>query len=582
MANEAGTVQVVFNGEIYNYRELRLQLEQKGHVFHSSCDTEVIPHLYEEYGFDFPARLNGMFAIALWDARLRRLLLTRDRVGIKPLFYSVRNGTLYFGSEVKCILAADGSNLELDILGLDQLLTFEYTASPSTLFSDVKKLPPGAWLTWKGGDIQTEFFWQLPSGQEDPVWSDEQWAGRLRDILDDAVKRQMVSDVPLGSFLSGGIDSSVLVSAMSRASGQPIKTFSVGFANEGYNELPFARQVARRYQTEHYERILEPEYLNMAEEVVHHLDQPIGDFSVFPTLLVSKVAREKVTVVLSGDGGDELFSGYDTYVADRLAQMTIDYLPKSVKKALRLLAGQLPLSDKKKGLRNELRRFFDGACLPVEWQHMRWMAFLSPGQRKELYHPDVHSKVGDECERVVLQYLDNPGNNRLQRQLYCDTCLYLVENIMCKVDLMSMATSLEARVPYLDNEVLEFVLKMPSRLKWRGKERKFILKKAYAHDLPAEILSRKKQGFSIPLKSWLNEEWNELMHDVLSEEEIKNGYLFNWKTISRWMKEHETGRANHSHILWSLMVFYMWKNTFLTARKFEAAPHYVYPVGSSA
>jgi len=563
MSNETGSVQVVFNGEIYNYRELRRQLEQRGHRFRTSSDTEVIPHLYEQYGLDFPSRLNGIFAIGLWDAELRRLLVVRDRLGVKPLFYAVNHQCFYFGSEIKCILAANGSDLNIDLEGVDQFLTLEYTASPSTLLSDVKKLPAGSWLTWKDGKTQEGVFWRLPDSQSDPGWSDEQWARGLREVLDDAVKRQMVSDVPLGAFLSGGVDSSILVSAMSRASNRPVRTFSIGFAEQSYNELHYARQAAQRCQTDHTEVILRPDYLNMVEEVVYHMDQPIGDFSVFPTLLVSKAARENVTVALSGDGGDELFSGYDAYIADRLAQRTVDRFPSFTKTALRFVANRLPLSAKKKGWCNGLRRFFEGACQPVEWQHMRWMTFLSTAQRKELYSPDVCLKASQAAERAIIQYLDNPGSDRLQRQLYADTRFYLVENILCKVDMMSMAASLETRVPYLDNEVVDFVLRMPSRLKWRGGQRKYILKRAYSQDLPRDILARRKQGFSIPLKSWLRREWNGLMHDVLEERRIRRDGLFNWRAVQRLVHEHESGRANHSHILWGLMVFHMWKRRFV-------------------
>jgi asparagine synthase (glutamine-hydrolysing) len=564
MANETGTIQVVFNGEIYNYRELRHELEQTGHSFHTSSDTEVIPHVYEEYGLNFPAKLNGIFAIALWDQDLQRLLLTRDRMGVKPLFYAVRDGTLYFGSETKCILAADGSRRELDIYGLDQFLTFEYTASPWTLFTDIKKLRPGSWFTWKGGESHSGNFWELPTQQGDPGWSEDEWAQRLRDILDRSVKRQLVSDVPLGCFLSGGIDSSILVSAMSRATNQPVKTFSIGFANESYNELRFARQMANLCHTDHHEAVLEPEYLGVVDQVIRHMDQPIADFSVFPTLLVSRAAREKVTVVLSGDGGDELFSGYDTYAADRIAQRSVDLLPSSIRKALLSLAQHIPLSDSKKGIRNKLRRFFEGGCLPADWQHMRWMTFLSASQKRELYLPDIYAEVLRQDERIVLMYLDNPGDDRLQRQLYCDTRFYLAEDILAKVDSMSMASSLETRVPYLDNEMLDFVLRMPSRLKRRGRNRKYLLKKAYSEYLPATILSREKQGFSIPVKSWLNREWNELMHVVLDEQEIRKDSLLNPKTVTRWIREHETNRANHSHILWALMVFRLWKDVFLS------------------
>ncbi len=571
MSNETGRVQVVFNGEIYNYRELRHFLQQKGHYFHTNSDTEVIPHLYEEYGLDFLDQLNGIFAIALWDVDVQRLLLTRDRMGVKPLFYSVRDGSFYFGSEVKCILAAGGSSKEIDVYGLDQFLTFEYTASPWTLFRDVKKLAPGSWITWQKGEICSGAFWRITREQEALSLPEDEWASRLKDIFNRSVKRQMVSDVPLGGFLSGGIDSSILISAMSHASNQPVKTFSIGFNNETYNELPFARQMAQHCQTEHYEAILEPRYLSMVDEVIEHMDQPISDFSVFPTLLVSRMAREKVTVALSGDGGDELFSGYDAYVADKMAQRSTDHLPTSLRRMLLSLSECIPLSEAKKGIRNNVRRFLEGAGLPSEWQHMRWMTFLSPDQKRELYLPEVHVKVASQTGEIILDYLDNPGEDRLQRQLFCDARFYLAEDIMSKVDLMSMATSLETRVPYLDNEVVDFVISMPSYLKWKGKERKYLLKRAYALDLPSAILRRKKEGFSIPLKAWLNAEWNSLMHELLDESEIKRSGLINPGTVNRLVHEHETNHANHSHILWGLMVFQLWQDKFLKSDHWNLA-----------
>ena len=354
MGNESGSVQVVFNGEIYNYREIRHALEQKGHRFETQSDTEVIPHLYEEYGLDFARHLNGMFAIALWDDEARRLVLARDRVGIKPLFYSVRDGTLYFGSEVKCLLAAGGSAREVDLVGLDQLLTFEYTASPTTLLRDVKKLAPGGFLVWERGTLTLGRFWSLADAvraqPEDGGRSEDDWASELKSTMDAAVARQMVSDVPLGSFLSGGIDSSIIVSAMSRASTRPVKTFSIGFQNRSYDELPFARIMAAHCKTDHHEEVLEPGYLDLLPEVVEHMDQPIGDFSVFPTLLVSRVARRHVTVVLSGDGGDELFAGYDPYVADRSAAATVDRLPAAIRRALFALGDRIPGTQAKKDL----------------------------------------------------------------------------------------------------------------------------------------------------------------------------------------------------------------------------------------
>jgi asparagine synthase (glutamine-hydrolysing) len=570
MPNEDGAIQVVFNGEIYNHQELRRELEAKGHRFRSRSDTEVIPHLYETYGLGFAERLNGIFGIALWDARERRLLLARDRVGVKPLFYAVRDGTLYFGSEVKCLLAAGASRRELNLAALDRFLTFEYTAGTETLFADVHKLPPGHLLIWQHGQLRTEAYWRLAPGTEEQL-DEAEWAARLRATLDEAVRRQMVSDVPLGAFLSGGVDSSVIVSAMSRASAQPVRTFSIGFTNQTYNELPFAALMARLCRTQHHERILAPEYLGMVDEVIEHLDQPIADFSVFPTLLVSRVAREKVTVVLSGDGGDELFAGYDAYVADRAAHRALDRLPRAFRHAVSLAGAALPETRAKKGLLNSVRRFLEGAAFPPEWEHMRWMTFLSPNGRRALYRGELLRAAGDGAAATINRYLANAGGDRLQRQLFCDLQFYLPEDILVKVDHMGMAASIENRVPFLDNEVVELVARMPSALKWKGRTRKHILKRAYADVLPPEILSREKQGFSIPLKSWLNEEWNELLHDVLSESALRRDGLFEPATVQRWIQEHESGRANHSHILWGLMVFQLWKRRWLDQAPSAAA-----------
>ncbi len=574
MPNETGEIQVVFNGEIYNYVELRRELEAKGHRFRTQSDTEVIPHLYEAHGLEFATRLNGIFAIALWDSRLQRLLLIRDRVGVKPLFYAVRDGTLYFGSEMKCLLAAGASARQLNLPAVDRFLTFEYTAGTETLFADAHKLPPASWLTWTRGEIRTGSYWRIAPRDPASDVSDDEWAERLRHTLDEAVKRQMISDVPLGAFLSGGIDSSIIVSAMSRASDRPVRTFSIGFKNQSYNELPFAAAMARHCHTLHRERVLAPEYLSMVDEVIEHLDQPIADFSVFPTLLVSRVAREEVTVVLSGDGGDELFAGYDAYLADRAAARTVDLLPRPLRHAIALAATALPDTPRKKGLLNSLRRFLEGATLPAAWQHMRWMTFLSPAQRRELYSDELLAAAADGADATIRSYLGNVGDDRLQRQLFCDMLFYLPEDILMKVDHMGMAASIENRVPFLDNEVVQLAAQMPSRLKWHGRTRKYILKRAYQDALPPVILAREKQGFSIPLKTWLNEEWNGLMHDVLDEATLRRDGLFNPATVGRWMVEHESGRANHSHILWALMVFQLWKRRFLAlpSATSQAAP----------
>ncbi len=560
--NHSGTVHAVFNGEIYNYVELRKELAAKGYSLRGTGDSEVIPHLYQEYGSGFVSRLNGMFAIALWDSACRRLLLYRDRMGIKPLFFSVREGALYFGSEVKCILAAGGSSGQIDPRGVDQLLTFECTAAPTTLLKDVRKLPPGSCLSWCEGKLHVERFWSVDDDVEPLTDSAEEIAERLRYTITQAVKRQLASDVPLGAFLSGGIDSSIMVAAMSETSTRTPLTFSVGFGDASYNELQHARAVAEHCGTQHHEELLTPDFLTLLPEVIGQLDQPIADFSVFPTLLVSRMAREHVTVALGGDGADELFAGYDTYEADRYAARALDWMPRRVRTGLERAARLLPLQSGKRGMGNQLRRFLEGASLPAEWQHMRWMVALADSDRGRLYREPFRREVSGSALAAIREALEPQSPDPLADQMRCDLKLYLAENILAKIDSMSMANSLEARVPFLDNEVVDLALAIPSRLKLRGGVRKWILKKAFAGRLPAQILNRGKEGFSMPMKNWLNGRWNPLMHELLCAGNLARDGWFDPRYVDRLMREHESLSRNHSHLLWALMVFQLWRDRF--------------------
>ncbi|MDB6090382.1 MAG: asnB 2 [Gammaproteobacteria bacterium] len=564
VTNAAGTVHCVFNGEIYNYRELRRELIAKGHTFRGTGDSEIIPRLYDEHGLDFMSRLNGMFAIALWDSVRRRLVLTRDRLGIKPLFYSLRRGNLYFGSEVKCILAAAGSAGEIDPLGLDQLLTLEYTVTPTTLFNDVRKVQPGTWLTWTDGQLLEGSFWSLAAPTPLLDMPVPELAERLRSTVTEAVRRQLVSDVPLGAFLSGGIDSSILVAAMSEVSATAPLTFSVGFSDTSYSELRHARTVANHCGTLHHEEVLTPDYLAVLPDVLAQLDQPIADFSVFPTLLVARMARRHVTVALSGDGGDELFAGYDAYEADRHSARLLDWLPRPLRANIERLARLVPLGEGKRGFGNQLRRFLEGAALPAEWQHMRWMIFLQDDSRARLYRSEFRRSLADQTSELVSSGFDGVGSDRLAGQMRCDLRLYLAENILPKVDAMSMASSLEARVPYLDNEVIDLALAIASDLKLRGGTRKWILRKAFEGRLPREILQRGKEGFSMPMKNWLNHQWNSLMHELLNAENFARDGLFEARYVDTLMRQHEARTHNHSHLLWALMVFHLWRDRFGT------------------
>ncbi|MGH8325479.1 MAG: asparagine synthetase B family protein, partial [Steroidobacteraceae bacterium] len=422
-------------------------------------------------------------------------------------------------------------------------------------------LPPGAWLTVSGGRVHQGRFWSLPSAEPEPVVSVAELTERVRHTLLGAVRRQLASDVPLGAFLSGGIDSSILVAAMQEVSPSPPLTFSIGFGDPTYSELRHARAVAAHCGTRHHEEILTPDYLSVLPQVISQLDQPIADFSVFPTLLVARMARRRVTVALGGDGGDELFGGYDTYRADRLSARLLDWQPARLRAAAEWLARGLPLGKGKRGLANQLRRFLEGARLPADWQHLRWMIFLHDGQRARLYTPEFRAQVAGAAQGLVRAVLEG-GGDRLAAQMRCDMRLYLPEDILAKVDAMSMATSLEARVPYLDNEVVDLALAIPSRLKVRGGVRKWILKHAFAGSLPPAVLARGKEGFSMPMKQWLTHEWNGLMHELLSPASLAAEGLFDARYVGTLMRQHESGTHNHSHLLWALMVFQLWRERF--------------------
>jgi asparagine synthase (glutamine-hydrolysing) len=399
-------------------------------------------------------------------------------------------------------------------------------------------------------------------------------AERLRTTLTEAVRRQLVSDVPLGAFLSGGIDSSILVAAMSEVSPHPPLTFSVGFGDASYSELPFANLVAKHCGTRHHEEVLTADYLSLLPEVMSQLDQPIADFSVFPTLLVARMARSRVTVALGGDGGDELFAGYDAYQADRYSTRLLDWLPRPLRANIQRLARFVPMGSGKRGMGNQVRRFLEGAALPASWQHMRWMIFLHGQSRVRLYSPELRALIPEQTgELVRAGFADAATSDRLASQMRCDLRFYLAENILPKVDAMSMVSSLEARVPYLDNEVIDLALAIPSALKLRRGVRKWILREAFSGRLPPEILRRGKEGFSMPMKNWLNKEWNPLMHELLGAGNLARDGLFDARYIAVLMREHEARTHNHSHLLWALMVFQLWRDRFASGLRQPGTLH---------
>ena len=561
--NEDGSVCIVFNGEVYNFRDLRRDLEARGHRFATNTDTEAIVHAYEEYGDECVHRLNGMFAFAIWDGRRRRLLLARDRLGVKPLYYLWDGYRLLFGSELKAILQGEEVPRNLDLQALDTYLTFEYVPAPRSIFRDIKKLPPGHLLVAQDGDVAVRRYWEVPwhrlEGRE------EELADALYELLKDAVRIRLVSDVPLGAFLSGGIDSSTVVGLMSQVMDRPVTTFSIGFDDPSYNELEHARRVARHFGTEHHELVIRPDIVKLVEELVGFLDEPLADVSIFPTYLVSQLARRHVTVALSGDGGDELFAGYEWYVADKV-ERSYRRLPAFLRAHLvPWVVERVPPSSQKKGLVNKVKRFVEGATLPESLQHFRWSTFLREETRGRLYSGDLlHSLNGHDASSSLVAYLEAFREaDPLWRQQFADIKAYLADDILAKVDRMSMANSLEARTPFLDYRVVEFAAGVPSELKLKGFTTKYLLKRSMARILPPEVLTRKKEGFSIPMKNWLRRELRPMLEEVLSPERLRQEGLFDPAYVEALKEQHLRGVANHSHQLWALMVFETWRDVYL-------------------
>ncbi len=559
ISNEDENLWIVFNGEIYNFQFLRKELEALGHRFRTHSDTEVILHGYEAWGADVCRRLNGMFAIAIWDVRKQMLFLARDRLGIKPLYVYSDDEKIVFGSEIKAILACPDVRRDIDLTALNNFLTFEYIPAPRSIFRHIRKLEPGHWMTWQDGRVRSEAFWELIPHVKD--WTFREARERLAELLEDAVRLRLISDVPLGAFLSGGLDSSIIVSLMAGLQTQPVKTFSIGFKDSSYNELGYARAVARKNDTEHHELVIEARALDLTEKLVRQFDEPFGDFSIFPTYLVSQMAREHVTVSLSGDGGDELFAGYDAYRAHRFDRRFYHLLPKVVKRHLiSPLARSLPPAAQKKGLINSVKRFVEGTELPKSLFHARWMVFLSEVQRQRLLSPSVLNAIAgdDPYDFIHTASRMAEGTDDITRTGFMDVKTYLADDILVKVDRMSMAASLEARVPFLDHRMVEFAMSLPPDFKMRGFKTKVLPQQTFWDALPPEVQNRDKQGFSIPIKQWIREDLKPMMLDLLDPGRLAQQGYFNADSVHSLVDQHLQGTANHSHTLWALMVFQQW------------------------
>jgi asparagine synthase (glutamine-hydrolysing) len=543
---------VVFNGEIYNHAELRTELESLGHRFRSHCDTEVVLRGFVEWDTGVFARMRGMFAVALWCESERRLVLARDRIGIKPLYYYRRGGDLYFGSELKSLFEHSEIPRRLDLEALDYYLGLNFVPCPHTLVEGIKKLSPGNWLDWREGAVRSEPYWQLKFR---PVHKTlESACEELDALLQGSVREHLVSDVPLGLWSSGGIDSSTILHYAAAANPTPLKTFSVSFAGRSFDESPWFREMAQRYGTDHHEFDLNPEaeLADAIEEFAYYSDEPSADAGALPVWFLSRTTRQHVTVALAGDGGDELFGGYVTYLADRWARR-LRHVPAGVRRlGLAASHGLLPVSDDKISFEYKVKRMLEGSLLDADESHFFWNGTGSPGQRWALLPGQGGRSLGG-----LMAGLPEAGGF-LNRYIQADHHYYLPDDILYKVDRMSMAHSLEVRPPFLDHRIIEFAASLPENFKIRGAQQKVILKALMRDKLPASILNRAKTGFDVPAHDWFRGALRPLMLDTLTEQAVNGTGVLSYAAVEGLIRDHTERRVNVGYHLWGLVTLFLW------------------------
>ncbi|MEW5802715.1 MAG: asparagine synthase (glutamine-hydrolyzing) [bacterium] len=568
IANEDRTIVVVYNGEIYNYQHLKEDLEQKGHRFSTSSDTEVLVHLYEEYGEELITPLRGMFAFALWDAKNRKLLLARDRVGIKPLFYTQSGTGIVFGSELKSLLKIKGIQRTVDPMALDAYFTLSYIPAPLTIFKGIQKLLPGHLMTITLQDgIRIRPYWNLAV---DPDYSkpESYFLEGAMELMEEAVRIHLMSEVPLGAFLSGGLDSGCVVAFMARNLPQAVRTFTIGFGGAvgGFSdERPYARLVARHYSACHFEQEVTPKAVDVLHRVVQSLDEPLADDSAIPSYYVSELAKRQVTVALSGLGGDELFGGYERYLGFQVGDW-YDFLPAWMRnKIINPLALGLPEQANGNPGINRLKRFIRGSGLPASARYLEFISLLSLQQRRHLYHPDVGRQIDfSHIESYLKSFFYQPKNvPSLNRVFYQDVHTYLPDDILALTDRISMAHSLEVRVPFLDHKLLEFCFRIPPEMKLKFFQKKYLMKKFGATLLPYAILRHKKQGFVGPMAHWLRHDLKTYLLEMLSEEAIRRSGFFDPKAVQKILDEHFSLRQTHDKLIFALLVFQIWQAEYL-------------------
>jgi asparagine synthase (glutamine-hydrolysing) len=563
ICNEDQSIWVVFNGEIYNFPELRQQLLQRGHTLRTQSDTETIVHLYEEYGDELVQHLNGMFGFALWDMRKQRLLVARDRMGEKPLYFTQTAEAFVFASELKALLQHPAVERKLNLLALRKYLQYEFVPSPHTMIEGVWKLPPAHRLIFEHGHWRQERYWQLSYEQERLRISEEEALLEVRRLLREAVRIRLLAEVPLGVLLSGGIDSSAVTAMACEAAAGRVKTFSIAFEEKSFDESSYARMVAEHLGTEHYEkRFTEHDMLDIVPEIPRLLDEPLGDASLIPTFLVSRFTREHVTVALGGDGGDELFAGYPTYLAHRMTGY-YNALPAFVRKGLIEPAiARLPVSTNNLSFDFKAKRFISGAGLPTGMRHTVWMGSYDAALQRQLLHPDIIAACPDAAVFDEVSDYDQPagtnGHDAIEQMMKLDATHYLSECVLFKVDRASMAASLETRAPLLDHTFIEFLTRLPLDLKLRRFTGKYILKQAMRDRLPREVIDRPKKGFGMPVAKWVKGELRPLVRDTFASKRLEQSGLFNATFVQRMLDEHERGVADHRKLIWTLLMFELW------------------------
>ena len=565
LANEDKTLWIVFNGEIYNHRELRTELEKHGHRFSTGTDTEAIVHGYEEWGEQVVERLRGMFAFAIWDVRRRELFAARDRVGKKPFLYAETAGALVFGSEFRALLRHPEVSREIDPEAIDDYLSFMCVGAPRTAYRQIRKLEPGHTLRFKfGGALVTERYWQ-PDFHNKLCIGEQEAAERTLELLRDAVRVRLMSEVPLGAFLSGGIDSSAVVALMAQESSARVKTFAIGFEEQDFSELEHARRVAEHVGAEHHEFVVRPDAVEVLPTLVEHYGEPYADSSAVPTYYVARETRRHVTVALNGDGGDELFAGYERYAAMQMAE-SYRRLPGALRHTLiEPAVASLPVPDKRRSRIRDAQRFLSAASLPTAERYARWVCVFDDAEKQELYTNEFRRRTSARPASAQLTewFASANGAGVVDAALLADTMTYLPNDLLVKVDIATMAVSLEARSPFLDHHLIEFAASLPAEFKLRGRTTKHLLKRALADLLPADILTRRKMGFGVPVGEWLRGEMQSFMRETLLSEKASRRNLFKPDAVARLVEDHTTGRRDHAARLWTLIMLELWFNRFI-------------------